>query len=90
MLSDRYFNEDYGEKIVGEVMNNGTETAEFVQASVSFYDQNQEIIGNEFSYTSPSTVDPGQRSPFTVFIPSDSIITDPQADHCYPPLHSPF
>jgi hypothetical protein len=35
-------------------MNNGTGTAEFVQASVSFYDPNHEKIGNEFSYANPS------------------------------------
>jgi hypothetical protein len=74
LLSDRYLNEEFGNKIIGEVMNNGTARAEFVQVSVSFYDLNHQIIGNEYSYANPSTIEPGQRSPFTVLISDDSII----------------
>jgi hypothetical protein len=76
LISDRYINEEFGDKVVGEVMNNGTGTAEYVQVSISFYDQNHEIINNEDSYANPSTVEPGQRSPFTVNISSDSAITN--------------
>jgi len=73
LLSQRYNQEQFSDTIVGEVENNGTETAEFVQVSVSFYDSNGQIVGREFTYTDPSTVEPGMRSPFEVLITSETI-----------------
>jgi hypothetical protein len=45
LLSQRYNQEQFGDTIVGEVENNGTGTADFVQVSVSFYDSNGQIVG---------------------------------------------
>jgi hypothetical protein len=76
LLSQRYNNERFGDEIVGEILNNGTITAEFAKVSVSFYDENGAILGSEFTYADPSTISPGQRAAFTIFITSDTIEDD--------------
>ncbi len=50
--------------IVGEVQNNGTQTAKFVQVSATLYDSNNKVIGTDFSFTNPSDIDPGQKASF--------------------------
>ena len=64
------------DKIVGEVLNNGTSTVEFVEITVSFYDSNGLLVGTESSYADPSTIEPNSKSPFQIFISSDSIKND--------------
>ena len=73
LLSQRYNEERFGDEIVGEVMNNGTYTAEYVKVSASFYDQSGGIIGSEFTYAEPSTIRPGDRAAFTMYISSEAI-----------------
>jgi len=76
LLSQRYNSERFGDQIVGEILNNGTITAEYAKVSVSFYDANGAILGSEFTYADPSTLAPGQRAAFTIFITSDTIEDD--------------
>jgi hypothetical protein len=76
LLSQRYNSERFGDEIVGEILNNGTITAEYAKVSVSFYDANGAILGSEFTYADPSTLAPGQRAAFTIFITSDTIADD--------------
>ncbi len=76
LLSQRYNSERFGDEIVGEILNNGTITAEYAKVSVSFYDANGAILGSEFTYADPSTLVPGQRAAFTIFITSDTIEDD--------------
>jgi hypothetical protein len=76
LLSQRYNDERFGDEIVGEVLNNGTITAEYAKVSVSFYDENGAILGSQFTYTDPSTLAPGQKAAFTIFISSDTIEDD--------------
>jgi hypothetical protein len=73
LLSQRYNQEQFGDNIVGEVENNGTATADFVQITASFYDLNGQIVGSEFTYADPSSIEPGSRSPFEIFITSEAI-----------------
>lgn len=73
LLSQRYNNEEFGDRIVGEVLNNGTTRAEFVELTASFYDQNGALVGIESTYADPSTIEPGNKSPFEIFISSDAI-----------------
>ena len=74
VLSSKYTNKESGDEIIGEVLNNGSGTAEFVKISISFYDQNHQIIDYASTYADPSKIEPGKRSPFVVFISSDSPI----------------
>ena len=76
LLSQRYNNEEFSDKIVGEVLNNGTSTADFVKITASFYDTNGLLVGTEMSYADPYTIEPGSKSPFEIIISSDSIKKD--------------
>jgi hypothetical protein len=76
LLSQRYNDERFGDEIVGEILNNGTITAEYAKVSVSFYDENGAILGSQYTYTDPSTIAPGQKAAFNIFITSDTIEDD--------------
>jgi hypothetical protein len=76
LLSQRYNEERFGDEIFGEVLNNGSNTAEYVKVSASFYDQSGAIIGSEFTYAEPSTIRPGDRAAFTMYISSEAIEDD--------------
>ena len=52
--------------IDGEVQNTGTETLDFVQVTATFYDQSNSILGSDFTYTEPYTLEPGQTAPFKI------------------------
>jgi hypothetical protein len=43
----------------GEIKNNGTETAEFVQIIATLYNANNVTLGSEFTYTEPTSIEPG-------------------------------
>ncbi len=76
LLSQRYNNEEFSDKIVGEVLNNGTSTADFVKITASFYDANGLLVGTEMSYADPYTIEPGSKSPFEIIVSSDAIKED--------------
>jgi hypothetical protein len=52
--------------IDGEIQNTGTETLDFVQVTATFYDQSNSILGSDFTYTEPYTLEPGQTAPFKI------------------------
>ncbi len=76
LLSQQYNNEGSGDKIVGEVINNGSASAQSVKVSVSFYNQNGSIVGSASSPTDPTTIEPGNKAAFNVPISSDTIESD--------------
>jgi hypothetical protein len=76
LVSQRYNDEGSADRIVGEVANNGTGTAEFVRVTASFYDQAGNILGSQFSYADPQTIVPAGKSPFIIFITTDAIEED--------------
>lgn len=53
LLSQRYNNEQYGDEIVGEVRNNGYVPVDFVEITVTFYDENHNITGTDFTFSDP-------------------------------------
>ena len=61
--------------IVGEVINESFQPLRFVQIIATFYDSNNGVIGTDFTFTSPSTIQPGQRAPFDMIISEGSIPT---------------
>jgi hypothetical protein len=61
--------------IVGEVINESYQTVRFVKITATFYDVNNAVIGTDFAYTSPSTLQPGQRAPFDIIVFEGSIPT---------------
>src|SRR5918995_5466656 len=72
LLSQRY-NDD---RIIGEILNNGTETADFVEIVASFYDANGQIVGTESGFTDPYTLNTGNKAPFTVLLFGDDLILE--------------
>ncbi len=52
LLNQKYNNERL-DRIVGELFNNGTETANLVNVSVSFYDEDGIILGSVSGITTP-------------------------------------
>ena len=67
IVSENNYVDSYGSlHIVGEVINESYESMEFVQVTATFYDASNGVVGTSFDYTSPSTLQPGQRAPFDI------------------------
>jgi len=68
MLSHRISTDEILDKptmdINGEIQNNGTESLDFVRVTATFYDATNSILGSDFTYTEPNTLEPGQTAPF--------------------------
>jgi hypothetical protein len=76
LLSQRYNEEQFSNKIVGEVENNGTEQVEYVKVAVTFYDSAGNVVGTENTYADPSDLRPDMKAPFKIYIRSVSVIAD--------------
>lgn len=50
--------------VKGEVLNNGTSIARFVQLVVTFYDSSGSVVELGSTFTDPSDLDPGMAAPF--------------------------
>jgi hypothetical protein len=69
ILSDNNYVASTGNlHIVGEVINESFESMTFVKIIATFYDSNNNVIGTDFTYTSPSTLQPGQKAPFDMIL----------------------
>ena len=55
--------------VIGEVINESNQTARFVKVVATFYDQNNQVIGTDYTYTTLSELSPGQKSPFEISLP---------------------
>jgi hypothetical protein len=47
----------------------------YVRITATFYDSNNSVIGTDYTFTSPSTLQPGQRAPFDLTISEGSVPT---------------
>jgi len=50
--------------VKGEVLNNGTSIARFVEVLVTFYDSSGSVVELGSTFTDPSDLDPGMAAPF--------------------------
>lgn len=81
ILSDNLFTDSVGYlHVVGEVQNNSPTNAQFVQVIGTFYDNNNQVVGTQFTYTNPSEIDAGGKAPFELILTSASIPLS-QIDH---------
>ncbi len=62
-----YFEGDYF-YIVGEVLNNASNTKEFVKVISTLYDEDGRVIGTDFTFTDPSTILSSMSAPFKLII----------------------
>ncbi|MDQ2685696.1 MAG: hypothetical protein M3Y25_07630, partial [Thermoproteota archaeon] len=73
-----YNSKGFADEIIGEVLNNGTANAKSVEISAIFYNDSG-TIGSESDGTSPSTINTGERSTFTLEILDPVIINDAES-----------
>ena len=59
--------------IVGEIQNGTPDPVTFVQASATFYDKNNNVVGTGFGYTNPPDLGPGDKAPFEIILTSSSV-----------------
>jgi hypothetical protein len=59
--------------VVGEVENNTPSAAQFVQITGTFYDINNAVVGNRFTYTNPSNISSGAKALFDLILMSASV-----------------
>jgi hypothetical protein len=67
----RYDEGEFSDEIIGEVTNNGTGLARFVEIGVTYYDAAGIITGTDFTYADPSDLQPGDTAPFNMFVSED-------------------
>ncbi len=74
-MSTFYDNNQFspGLHIVGEVLNNGTQTATYVQVSATLYDINSQVVGIGSGSTMPSSIEPGKKVPFEIVVSRDNV-----------------
>jgi hypothetical protein len=76
ILSDNNYVDSIGTlHIVGEVINESYQPVRYVRITATFYDVNNSVIGTDYTFTSPSTLQPGQRAPFDLTISEGSVPT---------------
>lgn len=68
LLSQKYTSTGFVDEIVGEILNNGTDTAKAVEVSANLYDDGGRIVGYEADGASPTTIGSGKSSMFTLQI----------------------
>jgi hypothetical protein len=74
VLSSNSFVDSIGfSHIVGEIQNGTPDTVTFVQASATFYDKNNRVVGTGFGYTNPTDLGPGDKAPFEIILSSSSV-----------------
>ncbi|MGA9942021.1 MAG: FxLYD domain-containing protein [Nitrososphaeraceae archaeon] len=50
--------------VVGEVKNNGSIMAHYVEIISTIYNANNQTLGSTFAFTNPTDLTPGQSAPF--------------------------
>ena len=81
ILSHNSFTDSIGYlHVVGEVKNYSPTNAQFVQVIGTFYDNNDQVVGTQFTYTNPSDIPSGEKAPFDITLLSASIPVS-QIDH---------
>jgi hypothetical protein len=59
--------------VVGEVENNTPNTTKFVRISGTFYDINNAVVGNQFTYTNPTNISSGTKALFDLILMSAGV-----------------
>jgi hypothetical protein len=59
--------------IVGEVENGSSRSIDFVKVTGTFYDTSNSVIGTDFTFTDPSTLEAGETAPFDLTLYTDAV-----------------
>jgi hypothetical protein len=78
LLSHRYNQGQFGDEIVGEILNNGSRSLGMfdVPISASFYDPAGQLVGSENGYLENQEVNGGDRSAFTISILDETLLSN--------------
>ena len=70
VLLSHSYNRDslIADAVTGEILNNGTGIIKAVEMTAIFYNDGDDVIGNERSGTNPFAIKPGDRAVFTIQI----------------------
>lgn len=60
-------------EVVGEVVNGGTDSTEYVKVVATFYDEAGQVINTDFTYTDPTDLAAGQSAPFELRVSDEDI-----------------
>ncbi len=75
LQSQNYTHKGFTGEIVGEILNNGTDTVRAVEVSAIFYNDSG-IVGYESDRTDPTTIDSAERAVFVLPIIDEVILSD--------------
>ena len=78
LLSQNFTSTGFADAIVGEILNNGTDTAKSVEISAVFYNDSG-IIGSEKGRLDHTTINSGDRSVFTIQPEVEIINNNPES-----------
>jgi hypothetical protein len=75
LLSQRYNEDRFSDKIVGEVLNNSTRSYDRFDIDIygSFYDASGRLVGSDQGFIDADTLRSGDRSAFDILITDDAI-----------------
>ena len=59
--------------VVGEVQNNSPSAVDYVEVTGTFYDSMGKVVGTDFTFTSPTTINAGAKAPFHLSLSEASI-----------------
>ena len=59
-------------RVVGEVLNQGQETANSVRVSGIFYDKDHKVLDVDYTYTNPDIIGPNKKAPFELSFYTDN------------------
>jgi hypothetical protein len=59
--------------VVGEVKNGLSRSIDFVQVTGTFYDAGNSVIGTDFTFTDPNTLEAGETAPFDLTLYTDAV-----------------
>ena len=79
LLSHKIKEGDYSDSLIGQLQNNFAKKIESVQVIASYYDENGDIIGTDYGYTTPSDLSVGMKAPYDLRV--DEGITDELASY---------
>jgi hypothetical protein len=68
LIEQKYKSDRFNDNIIGQVLNIGNGSAEFVQISFNLFSKKGDLIGTDFTYAEQDILKPGQKSSFNMFI----------------------
>ena len=79
ILSHKIKGGQFSDSLIGQLQNQFPKKIESVQVIASFYDENGDIVGTDYGYTTPSDLSGGMKAPFELRL--DDGITDELASY---------